>query len=170
MSISASRLPEQDEIGDTQEYLRECLDLDPEQLNEEFCKIPGAIAWWNARFADASKRAAVAKLDYEREWARLYVLLSAPPDEEEEEEALPRGRKKPKKRTLTVDGIKARCDEDPELYQLAVDVALAEAEKIRLRGICEAVLAKRDMLQSLGAKLREELHADVTLRGNALTG
>lgn len=137
------------------QYLRECVEIDQSDLNDEFIKIPSAIAYWNHQLAEATKAHAIAKLDYDREWARLFCALRDG-----------RGDKK----APAVDAIKAMCDMDPELYDLQLDVIEKDAERIRLRGVVDAVLGKRDMLQSLGAKLREEMRGDPSLRQNALTG
>lgn len=141
--------------NDRDAYLRECTEIDPNDLNDEFVKIPGAIAYWNAQLAEATRLHAIAKLDYEREWARLFCTLRDG---------------KGDKKAPAVDAIKAMCDTDDDLYELKLDVIEKDAERMRLRGIVDAVLGKRDMLQSLGAKLREEMRGDPTLRQNSLTG
>lgn len=136
-------------------FLRECVEIDPAQLNDEFIRIPGDLAYWSNAYAAASRDAAVAKLDYERAWAQLYLTLKA-------ENAGNKG--------ATVDWLKAACDNDPDVYDAQLLMIEKEAEKVRLRGMVDAVIAKKDMVQSLGAKLREEMRGDPTLRANALTG
>jgi hypothetical protein len=140
---------------DPEAYLRRCLTLDKDDLNEEFCSVPAAIAYWNERLAFAVEAAHIAKIDYDREWARMFVMLR-----ERDTGGKP----------LAAELVKAKCDSDEELYAMQLDHAKKSAEVTRLRGIVDAVLAKRDMTQSLGAKLREELRGDPALRHNDLTG
>ncbi len=141
---------------DKDTFLRQSVHIEPDQLNEEFIRTPGQLAYWNAQYAKAYEAAAIAKIDYDRAWAQLYVV----------QKNFYEGQKKPP----TVDHLKALVDNDEDLYNMQIEIARTEAEKIRLRGICEAVAAKKDMVQSLGAKLREEMRGDPALRNNALTG
>jgi hypothetical protein len=140
---------------DIEQYLQQSTTIDPDDLNAEFIRLPGAVAFWNARLAEATLAAQQAKLDYDREWARLFCLLRDGRG----------GGKAP-----AVDAIKAQCDQDEDLYALQADVIRRDAERLRIRGIVEAVLAKRDMLQSLGAKLREEMRGDPMLRQSRAAG
>lgn len=143
-------------ITDRDSILRASIEIEPEDLNEEFIKAPGQISYWNQAYAEAHKQHALAKLEYDRAWAQLYCSLRAEYE----------GRKP----AVTVDALKALVEQDEDLYHLQMQVVLADAERLRMRGVAEAVIAKKDMLQSLGAKLREELRGDPTLRNNALTG
>jgi hypothetical protein len=142
-------------IADRDSILRASVDIDPADLNEEFIRAPGHIAYWNQQYADAHREHGVAKIEYDRAWAQLYCQLRA--DFE--------GRKP----AITVDALKAMVDQDPDIYEKQMQVVVTDAERIRLRGIVDAVVAKKDMLQSLGAKLREEMRGDPVLR-NQLTG
>lgn len=141
---------------DRDTFLRQSLEIEPDQLNKEFIRVPGQLAYWNGQYAEAYKAAGLAKINYDRAWAQLYCALKAQQE----------GSKKP----FTVDHLKALVDNDEDLHNLQMEVVIAEAEKLRLRGICEAVAAKKDMVQSLGAKFREEMRGDPMLRSNQLTG
>jgi hypothetical protein len=146
---------------DRQEFLRACLEINPTDLNQEFIKVPGEIAHWNEQFANATYAHATAKLTYEREYARLFVELRNTLD--------PNTKKPP-----SLELLKAMCDADEDLGELAHDMNLKDADRIHIRGLVDAVVRKADMLQSLGAKIREEHRGDAGLRReraeNALVG
>jgi hypothetical protein len=137
------------EANNKDEYLRECLEIGLEDLNESFCKVPGDIAFWNARYADATTAHQTAKLDYEQARAKQFVKLK--------NEADPATGKP---RSLDLCGV--LCDAHEGLYELSLDTIQKDAERIRMRGIVDAISAKRDMLQSLGAKLRVEMRGAPT--------
>lgn len=141
--------------ADRDRYLEESVNIDPDTLNEEFVRLPAAVAYWNKQLSDATLAANMAKLDFDREWARMFCMLRDRPVSG---------------RAPAVEALKAMCDQDDDLYALQADVIVKEAERLRLRGICEAVLAKRDMIQSLGAKLREEMRGDPMLRQARASG
>jgi len=155
-------LREASEVLERDAFLRACLEINPTDLNYEFIKAPGELAYWTEQLATATYVHATAKLNYDRERGRLFVLLRNKFEE---------GSKRP----LSLELIGARCDEDAELFDLQMDVIKADAERMRLRGIVDAVGRKADMLQSLGAKLREEARGGPQVRNReenerALTG
>jgi hypothetical protein len=147
----AAAIPRAESVESITAFLEECLEISPADLNDEFMKIPGQIAFWNERYATATYKHQTAKLHFERERARLFVALRNRPE--------PNTKKPP-----PMDAISALCDDDDDLFELAEEVARKDAERIKLKGICEAMLRKADMLQSIGAKLREEHRTDHSVR------
>lgn len=133
------------------EYLIQCVTIDELLLDDAFKRTPAELAYWNARFADANRAYLLEKIESDRMAAQLYL---------EQREILLTLERKP-----TEAMIKASVECDDRHYNARIKLVTAEAEKVRLRGVCEAMLAKKDMLQSLGAKLRAEMAGDPTVRG-----
>lgn len=124
--------------------------IDPLDLNREFQELPPRLSYWNAKLAEASEASMRTKAELERARARAYL--------EEKEVASAEGRKP------TIAELEARVVLNAGVTQAHDAFILAEGERLRLKGIVGAVLSKRDMLQSLGAKLRVEMMADPALR------
>lgn len=137
--------------GELETFAEESFEIDPVDLNREFCELAPRLAFWNAQLAEATKKSMIAKAEWDAEAARKLL--------ESREEA----RLDPKSK-VTVDEINAKVLLDDEVSDAHAVWIEAEAERVRLRGIVEAVLCKRDMLQSLGAKLRAEMQGDPVLR------
>lgn len=131
-------------------YLYDSVNIDDFAMDEEFKRVAADIAYWNARYSEAVKAHQVAKLEAKLEksaaWKRAREAVEL------------RGEK------LTDKGIEAEAETD----QLWVDKRMAEidAEALskKIGGFAEAVAAKKDMLQSLGARLRVELEGDAHVR------
>ena len=139
-----------------EEFLYESVTMDTAiDLDGEFRKISGAIAYWNARYADAIEEHLKAEMDHKQEKARLYLHWRTTLE-------LGGGR-------ITEAMVTAKVESDPDYIESKVKAIEAEAEKVRLRGYTDAVSAKKDMLQSLGAKLRAEMAGDPTVRDAVTT-
>lgn len=135
---------------DPDEFLRRCTKINPHDLNREYMEMPAQLAFWNARAAEAYEEAAISKVEYEREWARAFL------------EARETGEGK--RGQAPIDECRAKADLSDEVHDAHIVYVKAEAGRQKLRGIVETLLAKRDMLQSLGAKLRQEMAADPLVR------
>lgn len=135
---------------EVEEHLKEALEIDDQDLKTEFSRTPGDIAYWNARYGDAIQVA----LESEEARQRLEAELGL----EYRERFSGEGKK------ITEETIKAAVRSD-ERYRLARRAEMeAEAEKWRARGYALAILAKKDMLMSLGAMVRDELRGDPVVR------
>ncbi|KKN67989.1 hypothetical protein LCGC14_0455450 [marine sediment metagenome] len=132
------------------EYLMQCITIDELLLDDAFKRTPAELAYWNARFAEANRSFLIEKLDCDRMGAQLYL---------EHREILLTLERKP-----TEAMIKASVESDDRYYEARTKLVTAEAERVRLRGVCEAMITKKDMLQSLGAKLRAEMSGDPAVR------
>jgi hypothetical protein len=124
-------------------YLVDCVKLDPIALDEEFIRLPGDLAYWNEKYAQAIRAHLHAKHDADK--TRAAVML------EIREEAASTGVK------MTVADVDARVTIDERVSEADIALVEAEAAMKHARVRCEAVMAKRDMLQSLGAKIRAEM-------------
>lgn len=130
-------------------YLVECVALDPLALDEEFVRLPADLAYWNERYAGAIRAHLVAKLDAAQVEAAVTLEIR--------EEAAATGAK------LTVADVEKRVELDPRVANAHVRLVETDAARQHARLRCESVAAKRDMLQSLGAKVRAEM-ADPMVR------
>lgn len=135
---------------DPEKYLRDCTTIAPEVLEEEFVRTPADVAYWNAQYADALEAHLRAKAHVDAEWARLYLLEKA--------RAAAGGEK------TTEALLKASVEVTAEYREALEKAIIAEAEKARAAGRVDAVRTKKDMLQSLGAKLRAEMESDPMVR------
>lgn len=124
-------------------YLVECVRLDPIAIDEEFVRLPSDLAYWNECYADATREHLLAKHDAEVTKARVMLEIR--------ETAQATGAK------LTVADVEARVLLDARVEASAIRAVEAEAKRQHMRVRCESVMAKRDMLQSLGAKIRMEM-------------
>jgi hypothetical protein len=130
--------------------LSEVTSIFPEQIEEEFVRTPADVAYWNAQFSDALDEYLRARARRDLEWSRIWLLTR--------ERLLAAGEK------ATEKIVDAMTTVDAE-YQAANEASIAaEAKKARLYGAVDAVRAKKDMIQSLGAKLRAELEGDPMVR------
>jgi glycine/D-amino acid oxidase-like deaminating enzyme len=140
---------------DVDEITYRAATIDDLAIDEEFVRLPGDLAYWNARHADALRAYLLAKLELESVEARVQIASR---------EELFGEMSRP-----TEAAIHARVVVDA-LYVAARRALLeTEVEKVRLVGICEAVRAKKECLISLGANLRAEMQGDPSLRVAAKT-
>jgi len=138
------------ETFDPEKYLEECVRIDDLCLNEEFVRVPADLAFWSARYADAVRNHLMAKHTLTTVESKLHL--------EHRAAAELTGRK------ITVGDLQAAVQTDQEYLDAAVAVIESDALRLRLRGNLDAVTAKKDMIQSLGAKLRAEMGADPMVR------
>lgn len=121
------------------EFLKQVIDIDPLELEEHFRRLPAELAYYNSQYADAYARQLDAKRKLDRAHADTYHLV------------LDSGKK------MTVQAINAAIEEDEMYTQARKEFTDAEADKQRLRGKVDVVLAKKEMLISLGAHMRSEM-------------
>lgn len=138
---------------DTKKYLEESIDINEARLNDEFIKMPAAIAYWANEHANKVADYQHAKLNKDQTYARLFTKYHAKLLDEKERP--------------TEKKVDAAIELDHEMYQAQVALLTAEREKNHVAGIMEAVRTKRDMLVSLGANYRAELQGDPSLRALA---
>ena len=119
---------------DVVKFLSESVHIDYLDLKAEFIKVPSQTSYWNAQFADAHKAYLVAKILDKQVFAALWSGGE--------------GR---------VDDIKAEIENSMKMKTSRARLIEAEYERERLKGVCEAVRTKKEMLISLGAHVRAEM-------------
>ena len=124
--------------------LLDCVSIDPLSLEEEFVRMPADLAYWNEQYAQAIRDHLYAKHEHDKVRAAVMIELR--------EDASASGAK------LTVGDLEARVVLDDRVDASHVALIEAEAHKAHMRCRADAVIAKRDMLQSLGAKIRAEMN------------
>lgn len=132
---------------DIDEYLRVCVGINQNDLNAEFIRVASDLAFWTKRFAEAYEDMARKKADYERQRAYTWMSLK--------EGAVKR---------MTREDLEAAVLQDEDVSDAHVVYVVAESKRLKLRGVVDAIQTKKDMLQSLGAKLRAEMMSDPVLR------
>lgn len=132
-------------------YLRECVELDELQIDAEYRRMSADIAYWTGQYAEAHRSYLRAKFEHDRVSAKLHLEFKAAST------LTDKGKGK------TVADLEAEVTTHPDFCNSAVALIDAEVERQRLHGIVDAVKAKKDMLQSIGAKLRIEMQGDARL-------
>ena len=135
---------------DPKQYLKDSVEIDDLVLDAEFIRVPADLAFWSARYADSVKVYLLAKLEKERVQGKVRLMLKA--------EAVI------EKNKMTADDLEAAVANDPDYLDAAVVLIESDAEMKHAKGRVEAVAAKKDMVQSLGAKLRSEMERDPMIR------
>lgn len=140
-----------EEDKDLQEYLEKSVAIDPDTINNEFCRVPGDLAYWGQQMAVSLEEWKRAKLNRERTEAELFMR--------QREILISSGVKRP-----TVSDIESAVQLNPDYEDVKLVEIEAEARYIHMKNNFVAVLAKKEMLQSLGANLRAELERDPVTR------
>lgn len=134
---------------------------DPEQdavkiesfaLEEEFVRLPGDLAFWNAKYSAV----------YHYWLSRKMILAQVTAEVSQAERTQLEGITGAKR--VTISEVEAALVLNPEYQQAKVKEIEAEAEKVRLYGVLDAIRSKRDMLISLGAHMRAEMQSDPSIR------
>jgi hypothetical protein len=129
--------------SDEGDYLRQSVEITPEALQEEFTRIPSDMAYWGERYAEATGEALRAY--HGRKFAYAEALLQH-------------------KAACKLNGIKmteaevaAQAEVDPAYQTAVLREAEAEAAKVAAKTRFDAVVAKKDMVVSIGATQRAEM-------------
>lgn len=136
------------EITDLEGYRDECVNIDRSDLQTEFCRVPGDLAFWAERLASTESRIMEAKVNIDRVRSKI--------DQDVRAAFQARGDK------LTEARISVLVDGDMQLAAAQTALAAAMHEKSRLRGIVDAIALKGQMLMSLGAIVRQEMRTNDT--------
>ncbi len=132
------------------DYLRECVRINPEDIQAEFLRIPGDLAYWNAQYAIALKAFLNAEIDVKVTKGRVYAASK---------EAIIARNGKP-----TEEAMKALVESNEDYIAQQYACVDAEVKKNELYGKLDAIRSKKEMLISLGAHLRAEMVGDPSLR------
>lgn len=120
------------------------------QLQSEFTRIAADIARWNELFAEATADYRLAEHQLETVESTLYLHYKGHADS--------LGQK------VTEAALKAKVLTDPQYQEASVALIQEERQMLKAKGVVGALITKRDMLISLGAHIRAELHGDPALR------
>lgn len=161
------------EVG-LDEYTIQCVMLDDTDLDGEFSRVAADLAYWNAVYAQALREYLTQKAAVKQVRARRFVelrveLMQADLAEEDDDTAPPAPAKaKAPKRSATprvTDGrVQTAVDCDAEVVDAEMALIEAEVAKVQAQNHADEVLAKKDALQSIGARVRRELDADPEVR------
>lgn len=132
------------------EYLRQCVRIEPLAIQEEYVRLPSDLAYWNARYASALRQHMMAKIESERVAARLRIELR--------EQLLGRNAK------VTESMVDSAVETHPDWQTARLEEIDAEVRKVQLHGVLDALRTKREMLISLGAHVRKEMDHDPAIR------
>lgn len=141
---------------EVEDYLQKATEIDPLCIQEEYVRLPADLAYWNQRYAVAYRTHARERLARKR----LEALLAIQYRETFADEG-----KRP-----TEAMVAAAVSTDERLDAALGREVEAEVEKVRLYGVLDAVRAKREMLVSLGAHIRQEMQHDPTIRAQHARG
>ena len=137
--------------------IKDAITVSPEALQEEFIRLPGDIAHWSGRYAQAVRLFLIAEAARREAEARAWLECKAAGIASAGE----------KGKAPTVDDLKAMVATRPEVLACVVEEIETAAEKERVRGIYEAVRTKKDAIVSIGATQRAELDGNPSLRQDA---
>ncbi len=135
--------PPSNRDDDLKDQVINTLEIRPEIIQDEFCKVPAAIATWAERHANAIGQSLRAEENRKQMEAALYL--------EFREEARSGGTKK------TEAEIDASVRTDARFVASKRTEIEAEIYRVKMKGMADAVFAKKDMLVSLGAHIRQEM-------------
>lgn len=131
-------------------YLYACVSIDKLNIKDEFVRISSDFAYWNERYTQAHEADLLATIDKDKVRAQMRI--------EHRERLLMRNEK------VTESMVDSAVETDQVVLNSRVACVQTEVEKTRLRGLLEAIRAKRDMLISTGSMIRQEMSTDPTLR------
>lgn len=155
-----------------EQYLFDSVSITPEALSEEFARVSLDLAYWNAQYAEALKAYRFAEIEQKRTKAMLYIkhrtLLQEAAIAEAHSspaEVDAKGKPKPVKvERVTEAQVDSAVINDPDMVVMDNNLIVTEVEKEKVRGVLDAVRAKREMVVSLGAHIRAEMAGDPLLR------
>jgi len=139
---------------DPDEFVEEAVRIDPTNLNQEYIQLPSQLAYFNNRYAEVYRYWTECKAVSEQVAAQLAQQIR------DHLSATSKGR-------VTLAEVDQQVLLDPTYRQAKAKERVAEAEKVRLYGVMDALRTKRDMLISLGANYRLEMSGDPMLRAQA---
>lgn len=126
-----------------EDYLRECIQVEPEALRQEFIRIPADLAYWGERFAVAVREHLAAEHHRKVTYAKVHLIVK--------QTAADKGQKISEKDT------EAWVEQTPEVMAARAAEIEAEGAMQLARSRRDAIMAKKDMVVSLGAQARAEM-------------
>jgi hypothetical protein len=127
------------------EAVQQAVRVEPELIEAEFARLPGDIAYQNARYARALRKYLLAKHARDKVWSKLYIQIR----ERSPDDGAARGR-------MTEKHIEALIESEDEYEEAKLACIEAQADVEMLSGVVDALRAKKDALVSIGAHMRVE--------------
>jgi hypothetical protein len=131
------------------DYLKQCVDLVPEAISEEYSRLSPDYAYWNEKMKGVVSRLLHAEFDEKQTEARLYLKYKEPGD----------GKKSP-----TEKAVDSAVLLDPIFQESHLKTLELTAERDYLKGVLKNLSLKAEMLVSMGATLRQEIQGDLRMR------
>lgn len=132
-----------------QASLQDELHIDEADLNQEFVEQPARFAWWAVLAKLAEGRRDRLKVSLETEYAWL--------DKKIRQKKMDEGKK------ATEKSIEMEIKSDPGYQKLTAEFLQAKEQAGVLQVAASAFEQKKDMLISLGAKMRKELDGEISI-------
>lgn len=137
---------------DPDTYLADCVKIEPTVIEEEYIRLPGDLAYWNAEYSRAYQHWLESKLEREVKCAHLTAAYRS---------SLEGGGTKSR---VTIGEVDSLVQQDPDYVMVRTKEITSEADKVRLAGVMDALRCKKEMLISLGAHIRLEMGNDPMVR------
>jgi len=129
-------------------------EIDPTRLGHEYTTLPGYVAFWATRHADAVYAAHQAKDALKGVRARVWQRAH-----DERWGVYTAGMTKQRPTEKLVESV---TEQDPEVVEAQERLSVAQHERDRIGAVLQALEVKASMLISLGADRRTELkHLEV---------
>lgn len=127
-------------------YRESCLRIVPEAIQEDYIRLAADMGFWNEHYATAYSRWLELKMRRDTMYATRYAVVRAQLEANTEKK-------------VPIADVEQAMSRDEGYLQASTALIGAEAEKVRLWGVLDALRCKRDMLVSLGAHMRAEMAA-----------
>lgn len=138
------------DLSESDKYLEDCQRIYPEALNEEFVRLSADLAYWSRKSEEALRAYLRQELEVDRAKARADQTVRAKADVE--------GRK------LTVAQVEAAVLLDEDFMAAQDQLVEDRVAKEKAQNVLRAISAKKEMLVSLGANVRQEMENDPVVR------
>ncbi len=141
---------EEQQEAEKKRTVDDAVKIEPLALEEEFVRLPADLAYWNNLYAQGLRRFLIAKARIKHVKAQLYIEIR--------EVAAEAGAK------TTESSIEAAIETHEKYREASDELIAAEVNKSKVGGAVDAVVAKKDMLVSLGAHIRAEMGGSPSVR------
>lgn len=135
-------------------YMKDSVDIDDMDLDNEFIRVSSDLSYWYSKLADATESYQHAKFVREQVHARVYS---------EKKKFLHESYMDKKVKPPTVQDIESSVILDEEFSISKEKEIDAESFKLKIYGIVEAVKSKKDMLIQIGANRRADINGHISI-------
>lgn len=150
--------------GPDPDDIKRTVAIDQRNIQAEYCALPSALSLWIFRRVEATKRQRLAELDLEVLEENTKIDTRAANHAAVRSSVKDEKTGKPMLKLATVDEVDSLVASNPMVVNLKRKLIDATEAKEKAAGMVESLMAKRDMLVSLGADIRAEKHGDPSIR------